>query len=79
MVIDFNGLPLFANKSLENQTGYTLNELLDRQNKIILHPPEDRELIRSAITDLLQSDKTQTDIIENRLIDKKVTFFGIAG
>lgn len=79
MVIDFNGLPLFANKSLENQTGYTLNELLDRKNKIILHPPEDRELITSAITDLLQSDKTQTDIIENRLIDKKGNILWYSG
>ncbi len=79
MVVDYKGVPLFANKSLESQTGYTLRDLMDSEKKVLLHPAEDRKLILSQITDLLASNNSHTEVFENRLIDKKGNIIWYSG
>jgi PAS domain S-box-containing protein len=71
IVADYQGNILYANDSLKQQTGYTQEYLQKNKGKVALHPPEDREMLKNKITELLSSNAVHTDIIENRFIDKK--------
>ena len=69
MITDFTGQVLYANAALENQTGLTLQELQPPVSRTFIHP-DDVAIVRDAIDELLTSDRSHTDIIENRFIDK---------
>jgi PAS domain S-box-containing protein len=71
LLTNLRGKIQFANNSLEQQTGYTMAEiqLLNQQNRDLIHP-DDLDLVRAAIADLLTSDRQYTGTIENRFIAK---------
>ncbi len=63
IVQNLKGDVLYTNPSLEKNEGIRREEI----GLSMIHP-EDRELVSSAITNLLKSDRQMTDIIENRTI-----------
>ncbi len=59
---------LFANDVLMQLTGITEEDFNNPDRKPMIHP-DDYEIVQNAIVELLKSDKSHTDIIENRFID----------
>ncbi|NJO92226.1 MAG: PAS domain S-box protein [Chloroflexia bacterium] len=70
MISDLNKNILFANDALMRLTGITPDDF-NNPNRIPRIHPDDFEKVQNAITDLLKSNKTHTEIIENRFIDAK--------
>ncbi len=63
-----HGEALFANAALEQQLGYSLAELQQLDHSIVYQ--EDVDLVRSAVKELLASERAFTGLIENRVVDK---------
>lgn len=68
MVSDLNSNIIFGNEALERITGITPADYSNPNRKAKIHP-EDYHIVKDAVTALLTSNKSQTDIIENRFID----------
>ncbi len=68
MISDLNGNIIFANDTFEKITGVKPEEYKNPNRKAHIHP-EDIRLVKDEIQALLNSNKTRTNIIENRFID----------
>ena len=68
MLTNLRGEVQFVNASFEQQTSYSLDDLKEK-DKVLIHP-DDVEMVRKAVKDLLASDKPCTELIENRFYDK---------
>ena len=68
MISDLSKNIIFANDALEEITGITSEDYKNPNRKGQIHP-DDNSLVQEAIIELLKSDKTHTDLIENRFID----------
>jgi PAS domain S-box-containing protein len=79
LVADYEGRLLFANPSLEAQTGLTLEDLQRPRGENPFIHPDDRERVQKSIRDLIVSDERHSDVIENRLIDKRGRFHWYSG
>ncbi|PKN91272.1 MAG: hypothetical protein CVU44_20375 [Chloroflexi bacterium HGW-Chloroflexi-6] len=69
MLTNLRGEIQFVNAALEQQTGYTMTDLQEK-DKIFIHP-QDASTVSKAIQDLLAGDNSCTDLIQNRFIDKQ--------
>jgi PAS domain S-box-containing protein len=68
MLSDLNKNILYANEPLEKITGLTPDDYRNPNRKAHIHP-DDQKIVADAVRDLLNSDKSHTDVIENRFID----------
>lgn len=68
LLTDLDGNILYGNKALENTIGITPEDYRNPNRKAHIHP-DDRPAISKAIKELLESNKNQTEVIENRFID----------
>lgn len=69
LIQTLSGQIVHMNNAAQRQIGLSLSEINDPHRSAIIHP-KDAPLISDAIRDLLKSDKTCTDLIENRFINK---------
>ena len=68
MLTDLNGNILYGNDPLERITGITPNDYNNPKHVANIHP-DDFKMVSDAINDLFNSNKTHTEVIENRFID----------
>lgn len=62
---------LYANPSLERQTGYTLDDAqLASERRSLIHP-EDRDRVEEFTSNFIASDEKYSSVIEHRLINRK--------
>lgn len=69
LVSDLQGKLLYANPALKRQTGLSFEDFQGNNENKFIHP-DNEPMVREKIKDLLQGSKRQTEIIENRFIDK---------
>lgn len=67
MVSDLKGNIIYGNENLAIITGITEKDYTDLSRKARIHP-DDLDKIKASLIDLINSDKHQTPIIENRFI-----------
>ena len=70
-ITDLDSRMLYANPALEHQTGFTKDDFQFTQEENPFIHPDDAERVAKFMQDFIQSDKEQSDIIENRFVDKK--------
>ncbi len=70
-ITDLESRMLYANPALRNQTGFTKDDFQFTQAENPFIHPEDAERVAKFILDFIQSEQEQSDIIENRFIDKE--------
>ncbi|MDF1550291.1 MAG: PAS domain S-box protein, partial [Bacteroidales bacterium] len=68
MISDLKGNIIFGNEALERITGITTADYRNLNRKAKIHP-DDLPYVLKEKNELLQSDKKQTDVIDNRFID----------
>lgn len=69
-ITDYSIRMLYANPSLERQTGYTLNDFQSlREINPFIHP-EDQKRVAAFIRKFVESSEEYSETIENRFIDK---------
>jgi PAS domain S-box-containing protein len=68
MISDYKGNVVFGNRKLETITGLTPDDYANPSRKAHIHP-DDSEMVRSALYELIQGTETSTDQIENRFVD----------
>jgi PAS domain S-box-containing protein len=68
MLSDLKGNILYGNENLEKVMGISADEYNNPHRKPHIHP-DDIEIVKNALSELLNGTKTRTDIIENRFID----------
>jgi len=67
MIHDLTGKIIYGNENLAKMTGITPENYASENKKAHIHP-DDIDFVRKALEDLLNSDKTQSEIIENRFV-----------
>lgn len=70
MISDLKGNILFGNDALEKLTGIKPEDYRNPNRKPRIHP-DDLDMVRSNIAELLTSEKQHTPLIENRFIDAR--------
>ena len=70
-ITDLDSRMLYANPALKVQTGFTKDDFQFTQAENPFIHPEDAERVAKFILDFIQSEQEQSDIIENRFIDKE--------
>ncbi len=69
-VTDYDSRMLFANDELERQTGLTVDDFqMDQEANPFIHP-KDQERLAAAIGEFAESERTISEPIDNRFIDK---------
>jgi PAS domain S-box-containing protein len=68
MISDLNGDIIFGNKPFNQVTGITIEDY-SNSNRIARIHPDDSLMVKAEVRKLLASEKTHTDVIENRFID----------
>jgi PAS domain S-box-containing protein len=76
MLSDLQGNIIYGNEQLQKITGITKEDYKNPDRKARIHP-DDLPFVSEKLTELLETNKTQTEIIENRFIDSwgKVHWF----
>ncbi len=69
MVSDLEGTIILANNALEQITGISPLDYMNKNRKARIHP-DDEKFVRGKIEKLLSGEEKHTPIIENRFIDK---------
>jgi PAS domain S-box-containing protein len=78
MISDTEGNIVFGNEPLHKITGITPYDYKNKERKARIHP-DDHPLVVKALQELLSSEKTQSDIIENRFIDASENIHWLSG
>jgi PAS domain S-box-containing protein len=68
MISDLKGNIIFGNESMQRITGIQPSDY-NNLNRLAKIHPDDHDIVRNAIIDLLKSERAHTPIIENRYID----------
>jgi PAS domain S-box-containing protein len=68
MISDLKGNIIFGNESMHRITGIQPTDYKNLNRSARIHP-DDFDIVRNAIIDLLKSEREHTPIIENRYID----------
>ncbi len=70
-ITDASSRMIYANRALEEQTGYTVTDfqMAQAQNRFI--HPHDQERIATFLGDFVASGRTYSDQVENRFVTKK--------
>ena len=69
-IADYESKMVYANPALQKQTGYTIQDFQIPQKENPFIHPDDSEKVEKFITHFIRSKKSNSDIIENRFIDK---------
>ncbi|MBI3192871.1 MAG: PAS domain S-box protein [Ignavibacteriae bacterium] len=69
-VTDYTGKMLYANPTLEKQTGFTADDFQFPQEENPFIHPDDAERVGNFIADFAKNDKEYSEVIENRFLDK---------
>jgi len=68
MISDLEGNIVYGNQHLTDITGITEDDYRNKERLAHIHP-DDMPFVSKMLSELIRSDKTQSDIIENRFID----------
>ena len=70
MLSDLKGNILYGNENLEKVMGISADDYNNPHRKAHIHP-DDLEIVKNALSELVNGTKARTEIIENRFIDER--------
>jgi PAS domain S-box-containing protein len=68
MISDYSGNVIFGNRKLEAITGITPADYANPGRKAHIHP-DDYEMVRTALLQLIKGNESNSEVIENRFVD----------
>lgn len=71
LITDLHSRLLYANPAMTEQTGYVAADIQNSPILDVFFHPDEVAFVRKFVTDFILSRKSHSNIIENRIIDKK--------